>query len=75
MSKLATGLTREWVRWALVGLIVLGAGLRVWGITFGLPYLYHPDEPLGVSVAINMVKTGDLNPHFFGYGSLFETVA
>jgi hypothetical protein len=59
------------MRWALVGLIVLGLVLRVWGITFGLPYLYHPDEPLGVSVAINMVKTGDLNPHFFGYGSLF----
>ena len=45
--------------------------MRLWGIRYGLPYLYHPDEPLGVSVALNMIKTGDLNPHFFGYGSLF----
>jgi 4-amino-4-deoxy-L-arabinose transferase-like glycosyltransferase len=40
-------------------------------MTFGLPYLYHVDEPLGVDVGINMVRTGDLNPHSFGYGSLF----
>jgi 4-amino-4-deoxy-L-arabinose transferase-like glycosyltransferase len=71
MSKLVGGLTRDWVPWALIGLIVLGLCLHLWGIFYGLPYLYHPDEPLGISVAINMIKTGDLNPHFFGYGSLF----
>lgn len=51
-------------------LMVLGFGLRVWGIKYGLPYLYHPDEPL-LQNALTMVKTNDLNPHFFGYGSLF----
>lgn len=55
----------------IVSIVVLGAGLRLWGITYGLPYLYHPDEPLGVQTALNIVKTGDLNPHFYGYGSLF----
>ena len=67
-SQLFTG---RWMRWAVLGLIGLGFLVRVWGITYGLPYLYHPDEPLGVTVALNMIKTGDLNPHFFGYGSLF----
>jgi 4-amino-4-deoxy-L-arabinose transferase-like glycosyltransferase len=71
MSRLKTHSIQSWVCWALLGLIVLGAGLRVWGITYGLPYLYHPDEPLGINAGINMLRTGDLNPHFFGYGSLF----
>jgi hypothetical protein len=71
MSNLSADSTRNWGRWALIGLIALGLGLRVWGISFGLPYLYHPDEPVGAGVAINMVRTGDLNPHSFGYGSLF----
>jgi 4-amino-4-deoxy-L-arabinose transferase-like glycosyltransferase len=70
-NKASNYLTERWVRWALLGLIVLGFLVRAWGVTFGLPYLYHPDEPVGVGVAINMVKTGDLNPHSFGYGSLF----
>ena len=55
----------------LVGITAVGLALRVWGTSYGLPYLYHPDEPLGAMVALIMLKTGDLNPHFFGYGSLF----
>ncbi len=47
------------------------AALRLWGINFGLPYLYHPDEPGYVAIAQAMIKTGDLNPHFFNYPSLF----
>jgi 4-amino-4-deoxy-L-arabinose transferase-like glycosyltransferase len=61
----------KWILWALLGLIAVGFFVRVWGISYGLPYMYHPDEPLGVATALNMIKTGDLNPHFFGYGSLF----
>ncbi len=57
-------------RLLVVLLMVIGFVLRVWGIGYGLPYLYHPDEPLLQNV-LAMVKTGDLNPHFFGYGSLF----
>jgi uncharacterized membrane protein len=59
------------VRWILPGLMVLGLLVRAWGIGFGLPYLYHPDEPLAVDAVIHMVRNGDLNPHAFGYGSLF----
>src|ERR671931_516485 len=52
-------------------LLIAGAALRLWGIRRDLPYLYHPDEPLGVSVALRMMKSADANPHFFGYGSFF----
>ena len=45
--------------------------VRLWGIGFGLPYLYHPDEPAYVSIALSILHTGDPNPHFFNYPSLF----
>jgi len=61
----------NWISLVLLGLIVLGLLARVWGISYGLPYLYHPDEPVGLRIALHIFKTGDLNPRFFGYGSLF----
>jgi 4-amino-4-deoxy-L-arabinose transferase-like glycosyltransferase len=57
-------------RWLLAGIIMLAISLRVWGLDFGLPYVYHPDEPI-VGIAQRIFKTGDLNPHFFNYPSLF----
>jgi hypothetical protein len=50
----------------LLGFTLLLAGaLRVYGLDFGLPYLYQPDEPNKVTAAQNIFKTGDLNPHYF----------
>jgi len=56
---------------ALTAIMLIAVALRLWGIGFGLPYLYHPDEPGYVAIAQHIVKTGDLNPHFFNYPSLF----
>ena len=44
--------------------------LRYFQLNIGLPYLYFWDEPLTASNALQMMKTGDYNPHFFKYGSL-----
>jgi 4-amino-4-deoxy-L-arabinose transferase-like glycosyltransferase len=43
----------------------------VWGVNYDLPYIYHPDEPGYIVISQNIFKTGDLNPHFFNYPSLF----
>lgn len=51
-------------RYGLAGIIILGFALRVLGINFGLPHLYHADEPIVVNHALGY-GTGDLNPHFF----------
>lgn len=52
----------------LVGAVVLvGFLLRLRGITWGLPYLYDPDEHFFVDPAVRIVTTGDLNPHWFGH--------
>jgi len=57
-------------KWLLIGVTLLAISLRIWGINFGLPYLYHPDEPVGVRIAQRMFKTGDLNPQFYHWPSL-----
>lgn len=56
--------------WLLFGCLLLAAALRLWGLNYGLPYTYHPDEAVAVVTAQNMVKTGDLNPHFYDWSSL-----
>ena len=45
-------------------ILVLGFFVRIIGINFGLPDLYHADEPIIVNHAV-AYGTGDLNPHFF----------
>jgi len=58
------------VNWPLFAIVVLGLGLRLWGIGFGLPYTYVADEPTRIAVSLNMLRTGDLDPHWLGYPHL-----
>lgn len=37
-------------------LVAFGLALRVWGIGFGLPYVYHPDEPVHVGQAVGLLR-------------------
>ena len=45
-------------------IIILGFASRIIGINFGLPFLYHNDEPIVVNYALAYGR-GDFNPHFF----------
>jgi 4-amino-4-deoxy-L-arabinose transferase-like glycosyltransferase len=55
----------------IIAIIALAAIVRLWGIGFGLPHtLARPDEDAVFGVA-RSIATGDLNPHFFSYPSLF----
>lgn len=59
-------------RRALLALVcVLAFGLRTYGLGWGQPFVYHPDERSMVGRAMNMVSTGDLHPHYFLKPSLF----
>lgn len=44
-------------------------GIRVWGIDFDLPNLYQPDEDAVIMPALNILKTGSLEPSRLEYGS------
>jgi len=63
-------------RLAWLGIVVLALGLRVVGLSWGLPeathiFSYHPDEFHSLRGAFSALLGGDLNPHFFNYGSLY----
>ncbi|MFA5158949.1 MAG: phospholipid carrier-dependent glycosyltransferase [Candidatus Omnitrophota bacterium] len=48
----------------LFGILTIAILLRIGGVQFGLPFLYHADEPIIVNHALAF-GMGDLNPHFF----------
>ena len=50
--------------WILFAILAAAFFLRIWSVDFGLPYLYHADEPIVVNHAL-AYGAGDLNPHFF----------
>src|SRR6476660_8229971 len=73
---------REWreaadLRPSHVGLalaLTAAALLRFWTLGHGVPYVLGVDEPEVMDRAVRMVQTGDFNPHFFDYPSLYMYV-
>jgi 4-amino-4-deoxy-L-arabinose transferase-like glycosyltransferase len=57
-------------RMALAVVLVAAAVLRFWAIHRGIPYAVQVDEPEIVERAVNMMRSGSLNPHFFDYPGL-----
>lgn len=49
---------------AIVLIVFFGALLRCVGISFGLPFVYHQDEPMMVNHAL-AIGAGDWNTHYF----------
>jgi hypothetical protein len=49
---------------ALVGILLLAAGIRLWGLFHDLPFSYFGDELHFMKRSMAM-GTGDLNPHWF----------
>ena len=59
------------VHGVLLAILALAAGVRFRGIAFGLPDVdARPDETTVMNLAIGFF-TGDLNPHFFNYPTLY----
>ena len=56
-------------RLLLLVVLIVAAFLRFWNLKWNLPATLHPDEHIFVLHALRF-GTGDLNPHFFLYGSL-----
>jgi hypothetical protein len=54
----------------LGAILALAAGLRLLGVTFGLPAVYNPDEVAIMARSLAFAK-GDLNPHNFLYPTFY----
>lgn len=65
--------TDQAFRWGLALVLAVGLALRAWSVSYGLPDLYHPDEPRIVERAVRFHQ-GDLNPRFFNWPSLYMYV-
>ena len=55
----------------LLLLAALASMLRLWGVGFDLPNLYHRDEAKYVTIPLKILKSGDYNPQFFNYPTFF----
>lgn len=60
----------RWV-WGVIGIFALALVLRLWGVNFGLPFAYHPDEGAIIMPAVNILRTGNYQPFRLDYGSAF----
>ncbi|HEX5758136.1 MAG TPA: glycosyltransferase family 39 protein [Thermoanaerobaculia bacterium] len=58
---------------ALVAVLLLAAGLRLWGVTHDLPFSYFGDELHWIKRSMAL-GTGDLNPHWFHKPAFFMYV-
>ena len=58
-------------RTILLIILIFAFLLRVWGIGHGLPLFLHLDENTIGGTVMKMIKTSDLNPHYFRYPSLY----
>jgi Dolichyl-phosphate-mannose-protein mannosyltransferase len=48
-------------------IILIAVALRLWGISFGLPSLNDPDEPLFIVTSLTLIAEKTLNPGWFGH--------
>ena len=60
-------------RFALAGILLLAAGIRLWGLFHDLPFSFFGDE-LHFMKRSMALGTGDLNPHWFHKPALFMYV-
>lgn len=57
-----------WAERAMILLVLLAAAaIRIHAVGFGLPALNDPDEPLFVMTALDMLRSGNPNPGWFGH--------
>ena len=61
-------------RLGLVLALLAAAMLRFWALPQGVPFALGVDEPEVMERAVRMMKTGDFNPHFFDYPTLYMYV-
>jgi 4-amino-4-deoxy-L-arabinose transferase-like glycosyltransferase len=54
--------------------LLTAALLRFWALPHGIPFSLQVDEPEVMERAVRMMKTCDLNPHFFDYPTLYMYV-
>jgi 4-amino-4-deoxy-L-arabinose transferase-like glycosyltransferase len=58
-------------RYGLAAVMIGAFLLRVWHLSSGVPFAVGIDEPFVMSTAMRILHSGDFNPHFFDYPTLY----
>ncbi|MBA2506534.1 MAG: glycosyltransferase family 39 protein [Thermoleophilaceae bacterium] len=54
------------LHWWLAGIVLAGLGLRLWSITYGMPWAFNADEELHfVSITVRFFEESTFNPGYF----------
>jgi 4-amino-4-deoxy-L-arabinose transferase-like glycosyltransferase len=56
---------------SLAAILIVAGGLRFLSLGAGIPYAIGVDEPEIINRAAGMMRSGNLNPHFFDYPALY----
>ena len=56
---------------SLAAILIVAGTLRFLSLGAGIPYAIGVDEPEIMNRAVGMMKSGNLNPHFFDYPTLY----
>jgi len=59
------------VKAALLATVAVACALRLVGLNFHLPYVYHADELQNYTITSRIINSGGINPDFFNYPSSF----
>jgi 4-amino-4-deoxy-L-arabinose transferase-like glycosyltransferase len=59
---------------SLAIILAVAAALRFFALGSGIPFAVGVDEPEIVNRAVTMMRSGDFNPHFFDYPTLYMYV-
>jgi 4-amino-4-deoxy-L-arabinose transferase-like glycosyltransferase len=62
---------RRWHLLALAAVVALAVVARFWGLLYGLPHSYYPDESSVVGDALRMAQSGDPRPTQFLWPTLW----
>ena len=73
--KIIYNASSESINWktVIVGLILLGGLIvRLWGVGYGLPYIYHPDENRQILDSLGMAQRRSILPEDLSYPALHK---
>ena len=56
---------------SLAAILAIAAALRFNGLAAGIPFAIGVDEPHIMDRAVGMMRSGDCNPHFYDYPTLY----
>src|SRR5687767_15150051 len=62
---------RARAEYGLAAVLLVAGVVRFWGLGYGLPHSFYPDESTVMGDSLTMASSGDLRPSQFLYPSLW----